>query len=110
MQTLTQQERCNWAASFQLAAVDTLDHGFQHALAHQNDVRCIVAGGGVLANSLLRTRLRSIASSHHISLHLPAMTYCVDNAAMIAGLGFPLFKDGHRDSLEVTASPQGIAS
>ena len=106
---LLEQEIFDWAASFQHAAVDSIIHGIQHALAH-NDVRCIVAGGGVLANTLLRKQLVATASSYNIPIHLPDFKYCVDNAAMIAGLGYHLFEIGHRDQLNVTASPKGIAS
>ena len=106
---LQEQEIFAWAASFQHAAVDSIMHGLQHALDH-NEVRCIVAGGGVLANTLLRKQLEATATSYNIPIHLPDFKYCVDNAAMIAGLGYHLFEIGHRDQLNVTASPKGIAS
>ena len=106
---LSESEVNDWAASFQEAAVDSVITGLHHALEHQK-VRCIVAGGGVLSNSLLREKLNATASSFNIPIHLPDSLYCVDNAAMIAGLGFHLFTEGHRDSLHVTASPRGIAS
>jgi N6-L-threonylcarbamoyladenine synthase len=106
---LTDSEINDWAASFQEAAVDSVIAGFHHALTH-HDVRCVVAGGGVLANSLLREKLTTTASSFNIPIHLPDNSYCVDNAAMIAGLGFHLFAKGQHDSLHVTASPRSIAS
>ena len=106
---LETKDICNWAASFQHAAVDSIMHGIQHALEH-NVVRCVVAGGGVLANSLLRKQLETVASRYNIQIHLPDFEYCVDNAAMIAGLGYHLFENSHRDQLNVTASPKGIAS
>ena len=106
---LNEQEICDWAASFQHAAVDSIMHGIQHALEH-NNVRCVVAGGGVLANTLLRKQLEALGSSYNIPIHLPDFKFCVDNAAMIAGLGYHLFEIGHRDQLSVTASPKGIAS
>lgn len=106
---LTKDEIHDWAASFQLAAVETIIIGLRNALEH-NDVRCIVAGGGVLANSLLRKQLLDTAASVNIPIHLPDRMYCVDNAAMIAGIGCHLFDSGHKDSLTITASPKGIAS
>jgi len=106
---LEKQEICDWAASFQHAAVDSIMHGIRHALEH-NKVRCVVAGGGVLANTLLRKQLEATGSSYNIPIHLPDFKFCVDNAAMIAGLGYHLFEIGHRDQLNVTASPKGIAS
>ncbi len=109
VENLKEQEIFDWAASFQHAAVDSIIHGIQHAIEH-NEVRCIVAGGGVLANTLLRKELEATATSYNIPIHLPDFKYCVDNAAMIAGLGYHLFEIGHRDQLNVTASPKGIAS
>ncbi|MBT5365535.1 MAG: tRNA (adenosine(37)-N6)-threonylcarbamoyltransferase complex transferase subunit TsaD [Phycisphaerae bacterium] len=106
---LSEQEIFDWASSFQEAAVDTIINGIQHALGN-NRVLCIVAGGGVLANTLLRKKLSAVAGSYNIPIHLPDIKYCVDNAAMIAGLGYHLFEMGHRDQLNVTASPKGIAS
>jgi N6-L-threonylcarbamoyladenine synthase len=106
---LSESEINDWAASFQHAAVDSVIAGLHHALDH-NDVRCVVAGGGVLANSLLREKLNATAASFNIPIHLPSSMYCVDNAAMIAGLGYHLFRAGHHDSLHATASPRGIAS
>ena len=106
---LSTQEIRDWACSFQHAAVDSIINGVRNALSN-NTVRCVVSGGGVLANSLLRTKLTVTADQFHIPIHLPESSYCVDNAAMIAGLGHHLFINGQRDSLSITASPQGIAS
>jgi len=106
---LNEQEINDWACSFQHAAVDAIMNGVYFALSN-NPVRCVIAGGGVLANSLLRTKLKAIPEQFHIPVHLPELTYCVDNAAMIAGLGTHLFMNGHRDPLSITASPRGIAS
>jgi len=106
---LTEQEIYDWACSFQHAVVDSIMNGIVHALSN-NTVRCVVAGGGVLANSLLRNKLEAIAEQFHIPVYLPDSAYCVDNAAMIAGFGYHFFKNGQHDSLSMTASPRGIAS
>ncbi len=106
---LTNAEINDWASSFQHAAVDSITQGIRTALGC-NNVECIIAGGGVLANSLLRKQLGAIANEFNIPAYLPEPSYCVDNAAMIAGLGHFLYKNGHYDSLNITASPRGIAS
>lgn len=105
----SEQEINDWASSFQHAAVDSIINGVRVALS-THSVHSIVAGGGVLANSLLRTELTTIATQFQIPIHLPDPLYCVDNAAMIAGLGHHFFTQGHRHSLNSTASPRGIAS
>jgi N6-L-threonylcarbamoyladenine synthase len=106
---LSTEEINDWACSFQHAAVDSIINGVHNALSN-NTVRCVVAGGGVLANSLLRTKLDTIADEFHIPIFTPEPSYCVDNAAMIAGLGHHLFLSGHSDPLTITATPRGIAS
>ena len=106
---LSLSQKDDWACSFQHAAVDAIMNGVRQALS-EHSLRCVVAGGGVLANSLLRQKLEEITNQFHIPVHLPESSYCVDNAAMIAGLGTFLYMNGHRDPLSSTASPRGIAS
>ncbi len=106
---LSMQAINDWACSFQHAAVDTIINGVRNALLH-NTVRCVVAGGGCLANSLLRTKLNAIADEFNIPIYIPNTSYCVDNAAMIAGIGNYLFMNGQHDPLTITAAPRGIAS
>lgn len=107
--SLSTEEKNDWSASFQEAVVDTIIRGVKEALKNHS-VKCIVAGGGVLANSRLREHLLSVAEDFHVQLHVPELSYCVDNAAMIAGLGWHLFSNTQFANLELTASPRGIAS
>jgi N6-L-threonylcarbamoyladenine synthase len=51
-------------------------------------VKTLLVGGGVAANSALRNRLLEEAAKNDIRVFYPPMNLCVDNAAMIAGLGF----------------------
>ncbi len=44
----------------------------------------LVVGGGVAANSFLRTRLQAMCLANNIKLFLPAVKHCTDNAVMIA--------------------------
>lgn len=67
--------------------------------------RSLLVGGGVSANSRLRRELVSLASRRGLMLRLPAMAYCVDNAAMIAGLGHELARAGRMDDLTLAAEP-----
>ncbi|HBO97691.1 MAG TPA: tRNA (adenosine(37)-N6)-threonylcarbamoyltransferase complex transferase subunit TsaD [Candidatus Omnitrophica bacterium] len=51
-------------------------------------VQTLLVGGGVAANSALRQHLSGEAHKKRIKVYFPAMALCMDNAAMIAGLGF----------------------
>lgn len=75
-------------ASFQQAAVDVLVAKTIRA-AKEYKVKSVLLGGGVVANTLLRTQMKDVLSFElpNVSFHVPALTYCTDNAAMIAMAG-----------------------
>ena len=88
------------AASFQKTAVQILLRALLNA-AEDTSLATIVAGGGVAANSLLRSCL---AGHTHLRCVFPPLDLCGDNAAMIAGIGYHYLKRGERSALNVTAS------
>lgn len=62
------------------------------AAAKKHKTKTVLLGGGVAANSFLRERLFTEAQRQGLKIHFPPLPLCLDNAAMIAGLGFQLFK------------------
>ena len=88
------------AASFQKTAVEILLRALLNA-AEDTHLSTIVAGGGVAANSYLRSRL---AEQTHLNCIFPPLDLCGDNAAMIAGIGFHYLARGERSALNITAS------
>ncbi|MGE5173677.1 MAG: tRNA (adenosine(37)-N6)-threonylcarbamoyltransferase complex transferase subunit TsaD [Betaproteobacteria bacterium] len=88
------------AASFQAAVVDALLEKTMFA-ATETGVDKIVVAGGVAANSSLRKRMSEEAQSRGITLYLPGMFFCIDNAAMIALAGYLHFQRGERSSLDL---------
>ena len=88
------------AASFQKTAVEILLRALLNA-AEDTGLTTIVAGGGVAANSYLRSCL---AEHKHLHCVFPPLELCGDNAAMIAGIGYQYLARGERSSLDVTAS------
>ena len=88
------------AASFQKTAVNILLRALLNA-AEDTALTTITAGGGVAANSLLRSRL---AEQKHLRCIFPPLELCGDNAAMVAGIGYHYLKRGERSPLNVTAS------
>ena len=75
------------AASFQEAVVDVLVEKSLRAL-EATGLKRLAIGGGVAANSRLRSRLQELAQENGFSLFLPSRAMCTDNAAMIAGLAY----------------------
>jgi N6-L-threonylcarbamoyladenine synthase len=95
-----ESERANIAASFQKTAVDILLRSLFRA-AVDTGLNTIVAGGGVAANSYLRSIL---ASRKDFRCVFPPLELCGDNGAMIAGLGYQYLIRGETSPLSETAS------
>jgi N6-L-threonylcarbamoyladenine synthase len=93
-------EGADIAASFQKAAVEILLRSLLRAAA-DTGLNTIVAGGGVAANSLLRSRL---ASREGLRCIFPPLEFCGDNGAMVAGIGCRYLARGETSPLTVTAS------
>ena len=86
--TLSPQEKADVAASFQEAALS--DIVFKTGLAlKENPSQAIYLGGGVCNNQRLRTLFAE--KFPEMPIFWPAPSLSMDNAAMIAGLGFQKF-------------------
>jgi N6-L-threonylcarbamoyladenine synthase len=80
-------------AGFQEAAVDVLSHKIVHAATVKGcDHMAIV--GGVAANKRLREKVRHQAGRNGLTVHIPSVALCGDNAAMIAATGYHYLKKG----------------
>jgi len=80
------------AASFQEAVVEVLIKKTLMA-AKDTGIETVVIGGGVAANSRLRTMAQSMAEKENIKVRIPRPGLCTDNGAMVAALGSHLFKN-----------------
>jgi N6-L-threonylcarbamoyladenine synthase len=90
---MTQQEIADIAASFQAAVVDVLVKKTRKA-ADRVGAKTILLGGGVAANSALRSELEKMAQKTGRILLVAPKKYCTDNAVMIASLGYHKYKAG----------------
>ena len=92
------------ATSFRHAVVKALIRKTHRAL-ELTGARTLLTGGGVLANRLLRRELEELTRTLGVQLRLPAMDYCMDNAAMLGVTAHERLIRGERDPLHTTAMP-----
>ncbi|MEO1716796.1 MAG: tRNA (adenosine(37)-N6)-threonylcarbamoyltransferase complex transferase subunit TsaD [Planctomycetota bacterium] len=104
---LSPERQRNLAASFQRAACRAVVLKLGRTIKQWagDPPRALIVGGGVSANSRLRRELQEFASAHDLRLILPELRYCVDNAAMIAGLGAQLLATRGPNDLTLRAMP-----
>jgi N6-L-threonylcarbamoyladenine synthase len=79
------------AASFQEVVANTLTEKVIQA-AQDYKVKTIILGGGVSANSRLRTKLLERARQLNLHCHIPPVELCTDNGAMVAGLAYHKYR------------------
>lgn len=87
-------------ASFQEAIVDVLAQKTFNA-CRQAGFEKILVSGGVAANSRLRSKFAQKADSEGIKLYIPPIKLCMDNAAMVACLGYYDYIAGNFSDLSV---------
>lgn len=80
-------------ASIQFTIVDYLMDKLKNAVKHTG-IKEIVIGGGVSANSGIRSALAEAQQKYQWQTHIPKFEYCTDNAAMIAIVGELKYKKG----------------
>ncbi len=90
------------AASFTEAVCDTVCDRLTHAL-HDFDVDKIVLAGGVSANSHIRKAAERLCAKKSKTLHLPPLSLCGDNAAMIASQAYYEILDNNFADIRLNA-------
>ncbi len=88
------------AASFQRSVVDVLTSKTIRA-AKEYGVENVLVSGGVAANSELRREFLKKGRENNLKIYFPPLYLCMDNAAMVACLGFYRFMEGKYDSLNI---------
>jgi N6-L-threonylcarbamoyladenine synthase len=93
-QQLYDDHRDDLCASFQAAVVDVLVDAIRRA-ADATGVEHVAVVGGVSANRELRRRVEAAGTADGFQVYVPALEYCMDNAAMIATAGALHLDAGH---------------
>lgn len=92
-------------ASFQEAVCDVLTAKTMDA-AGEYGISTVLLGGGVAANSRLRSLLEERANEAGIEVRRPRPDLCTDNGAMIAAVGVEVVRAGlPASSLRISANP-----
>ena len=86
---------------FENAVCDVLITKTMRAIKKYN-AKSLLLGGGVSANNQLRTRFTNDCVSENLTLFIPPISLCGDNAAYIAGAAF-FMKD--LQQMPINASP-----
>ncbi len=93
--SMSKQKIADIAASFQAAMIDVLVRKTQRA-AQKVAAKTILLGGGVAANTVLRSALQQMCKSSVPTrkLLVAPKEYCTDNAVMVASLACHKYKAG----------------
>lgn len=95
------------ACSFQNRVVGILTKKTRNALKEYHVDNLIIAGG-VAANRVLRESITKMCEEESIHLHIPSLSYCTDNATMVAAAGFYAYQKGRRADLTLNAKANDI--
>lgn len=95
-------DRADVAASFEQAVVDTLV-GETLRATEREKLESILVSGGVACNARLREQLGEAAAARGMRALFPSPSYCTDNAAMVAGLGWERLLAGKVAELDLDA-------
>jgi N6-L-threonylcarbamoyladenine synthase len=94
-----ERHQADIAAGFQAAVVDVMVYKLLYA-AETRHCRHVAVVGGVAANQGLRDRLIREAARRKLALHIPPLSLCGDNAAMIAAAAHHHLANGQFASLK----------
>lgn len=106
---ITKRDKNRIAAGFQEAVIDVLAEKAIGA-CRRTGIGRLVVGGGVSANLSLREKLNLKAEKESIEVVFPSLDLSVDNAVMVAGYGYHLYRLGQRSDLSLKAQPNSLLS
>lgn len=95
-------DKASLAHSFQEVVSDILTKKTMRALKQYN-IKYLITAGGVAANSEIRRKLSLMCEQNNVQYSFPDISYCTDNASMIAAAGYFLYKRGEFATLDLNA-------
>jgi N6-L-threonylcarbamoyladenine synthase len=107
---LDETAKADLAAAFQAAIAASLVDRTSRAIAmfeqRHGAGRPLVLAGGVAANRAIRSALADLAEKRGMTVAVPPMGLCTDNAAMVAWAGIERLNVGPADSLDFAPRPR----
>ena len=83
-----EKNKADLAASLQQTIIDILFDKLAKAVKEHPEIRQIAIGGGVSANSGIRTATEDFCRRRHLTAFIPKRAFTTDNAAMVAIAGY----------------------
>ncbi len=106
--SLSDTQKADICAAFQRTAADVVITKLRRAAKFMAEAgqkpQSLLIGGGVSANSELRNRSQELGAEMGLAVRLPKFAYCLDNAAMIAGMAHHRLRAGQSDDLQLEAA------
>ncbi|MBT8184701.1 MAG: tRNA (adenosine(37)-N6)-threonylcarbamoyltransferase complex transferase subunit TsaD [Eudoraea sp.] len=96
-------------ASIQYTIIKILMQKIKKAVK-QTGISRVAIGGGVSANSGIRTALKSAERDEGWTTYIPKFEYCTDNAAMIGIVGYLKYLEGDFTEKDTSASARYVLS
>lgn len=90
------------ATSFQNVVVEIITKKTLKALK-EKDIHNLIVAGGVAANRGIRNRLELECQKNNVNCSFPPISYCTDNATMIASAGYFLYLEKRFADLDLNA-------
>jgi N6-L-threonylcarbamoyladenine synthase len=105
MEQVSEQEKRDICASFQLTIVKILINRFENILKSgilDKSIRDVVISGGVSANQYIKANMEKICEKYGYNLVTPPIKLCTDNGVMIANAGLERYLLRKIDNLLIT--------
>lgn len=108
--SISNQLKIDLCASFQKAVIDVMTYKIDIAIqtCEKNNIPLtgVVIAGGVAANQSIRQALQKLCYGKNMLFFSPPISYCTDNAAMVAWLGVEKYKQQQFNDLNFQPRPR----